>query len=422
VAVIAVGAAVIIPAVGNRNEFTPFVFMVGSILVVLGTGLTSPFLLEQLARVAGRLPTGPRLALRDAARFRARNGPIVTAAMAGLAASITVAAGLGTAHANAVARHVPALPPTMAFVDGPRQLVDAASTTAAAAMGAEVHSLRLLDAVVRGTGTQRDQVLTVYVVSPELAAELGGLMAAEALRKGRLVSLDGALRGSWKLSALDPATGGPRAGPPLKMLEVAVPPPPHAAAQYPSLPTTVVGADVATLVNMAGASDSWERRLLIGPQPFTPEQVAEAGRTVAAVGDELSLDVDRGPNSIYHRLQWAATLIGALAGLLIVVVAIALAATEARNDLRILAAVGAGPRTRRSVATGRALLLSGLGAVLAVPVGMVPALAVLSIAAFVVPVVIPWAAIALVAIGVPAVTTIGAGIAARMTREPLARI
>jgi putative ABC transport system permease protein len=67
-----------------------WVFLAGSVLLVLAVGLSSPWLLEQLGRLAPRLPAGPRLALRDAARFRTRNGPVLTAAMAGLAASITV--------------------------------------------------------------------------------------------------------------------------------------------------------------------------------------------------------------------------------------------------------------------------------------------------------------------------------------------
>ena len=418
--IVALGAAAILPAVGVRNGLTPFVFTGGSILVVLGTGLTSPFLLEQLARVAGRLPTGPRLALRDAARFRTRNGPIVTAAMARLAASITVAAGLGTAHANKVANHVPSLPPTMAFIDRPGQVIDAASTNAAAAMDAEVHRLTLLGGELRGTGELRDHVLTVFVVSPQLAGELGGSEAAEALKRGRLVSLDGSLSGSWELFGLDSDTGERLPGAPLTTLEAAVPPSARGATYYPALPAAIVSADVAGLAKVTPLQ-VWERRLLIGDEPFTEAQVAAAGEAVSAVGDELLLDVDQGPDALYQRIQWAATLIGALAGLLIVVVAIALAATEARSDLRTLTAVGAGARTRRSVAAGRALLLSGLGGILAVPVGMVPALAVLSIAQFIVPVVIPWGAIAIVALGVPAVTTIGAVIAASMNRDPLAR-
>ena len=43
--------------------------------------------------------SGPRLAVRDAARFRSRNGPIVTAAMAALAASVTITALLGSLEA-----------------------------------------------------------------------------------------------------------------------------------------------------------------------------------------------------------------------------------------------------------------------------------------------------------------------------------
>ncbi len=66
-------------------------------------------------------------------------------------------------------------------------------------------------------------------------------------------------------------------------------------------------------------------------------------------------------------------------------------------------------------------MLSGLGGVLAVPVGLVPAVAVLSTAGFSVPVQVPWVTIALVAVGVPMVTTLGAVLVAQLGREDLSR-
>lgn len=419
--VIALGAAVTMAVAGQRNGATPFIFLVGSILVVLGTGLTSPFLLEQLGRLAARLPTGPRLALRDAARFRTRNGPIVTAAMAGLAASITVAAGLGTAHANNVAQHEPILPATMAIIDGPERVLDTASAAAAAALAAEVHPLTLVGGELRGTGAQSDVILSAYSVTPELAAILAGPEAAAAITNGQLLSLDPAVDGRWHLVDIDSETGAAVPGPPVLRLDVAELPQPSGPL-YTSLPVMLVGTKVFNDAPVKAAANSWNRRLLIADAPLTPAQIAAAGSAVAGVSDELFIQVERGPDTTYQRLQWAAALIGALAGLLIVAVAIALAATEARSDLGTLTAVGAGAGTRRSVAAGRALLLSGLGGILAVPVGMVPALAVLSIAAFVVPVVIPWGAIAIVALGVPAVATVGAVIVASLNSGRFARV
>ncbi len=109
-------------------------------------------------------------------------------------------------------------------------------------------------------------------------------------------------------------------------------------------------------------------------------------------------------------------IVGGLAGLLIVAVAIALAAAESRADLRTLTAVGAGARTRTSLAAGRALLLSGLGGILAVPVGLLPAASLLSTLTGRPPLTLPWAAIAVVVLVVPALATAGATLVGR--REP----
>ncbi|MBZ0112251.1 MAG: ABC transporter permease, partial [Thermoanaerobaculia bacterium] len=65
--------------------------IVGPVLGLLGFGLCSRWLLDRLARLAGPLPLAWRLAVRDAGRFRARNGPVVTAILAGMAMSVTVA-------------------------------------------------------------------------------------------------------------------------------------------------------------------------------------------------------------------------------------------------------------------------------------------------------------------------------------------
>lgn len=76
----------------------------GSITGVLGLGACSPWLLGALARVAGPLPLAWRLAARDAARFRARNGPVVTAVLAALSVSVVQASLAGSVDALVAAQ------------------------------------------------------------------------------------------------------------------------------------------------------------------------------------------------------------------------------------------------------------------------------------------------------------------------------
>lgn len=403
---------------GGAGAVTPFVFLFGSVLVVLGVGMTSPFLLEQLGRLAGRLPTGPRLAVRDAARFRTRNGPIVTASMAGLAASITLAAGLGTIQADGEATYRPFLPDDVAVLQGLPASVDLAAPAVADALDATVLDIGGADVVVTAVDGGE---LYPDLVTPEAAERLYGSAAAEALARGEVVVRDpGAADvevGPATLSTLDPDTFEPdRTLGEVELVSILEVEPGSDAdrsdeegAVRPALvglPQVLLAPDV--LADLGGPAPVRGRILLAGDAPFDEAAVAAATAVVADAGDELFLEVEDGPDATMQRIEWAAVGIGVLAGLLIVVVAIALAATEARADARTLRAVGAGARTRRSVAAGRALLLSGLGGVLAVPVGMVPALAVLSTADLAVPVQIPWVAIAIVAVGVPAVVTLGA--------------
>ncbi len=74
--------------------------LTGAVLGVLGFGACSPWLLERLARSAGRLPLPWRLAVRDAGRFRSRNGPVVAAILAGVAVSVTASAVLASIAAD----------------------------------------------------------------------------------------------------------------------------------------------------------------------------------------------------------------------------------------------------------------------------------------------------------------------------------
>lgn len=416
------GGLATVAGAGGAGTVTPFVFLFGSVLVVLGVGMTSPFLLEQLGRLAGRLPTGPRLAMRDAARFRTRNGPIVTASMAGLAASITLAAGLGTIRADAIATYRPFLPDDVAVLSGPPAATDLTAPVVADALEATVFAIGGADVVV--VAADGGEVFP-DLVTPEAAERLYGSAAAEALARGEVVVRDPAAAdvqvGPAMLTTLEAETferGRTLGEVELVSIREAGSDADRSdgedlgAPALPGLPQMLLAPQA--LADLGGPTPVVGRVLLIGDAPFDEAAVAAATAVAADAGNEVFLDLEDGPDATMQRIEWAAIGVGALAGLLIVVVAIALAATEARADGRTLRAVGAGVRTRRSVAAGRALLLSGLGGILAVPVGMVPALAVLSTADLAVPVQVPWAAIAIVAVGVPAVVTLGAVVAASL--------
>jgi hypothetical protein len=103
----------------------------------------------------------------------------------------------------------------------------------------------------------------------------------------------------------------------------------------------------------------------------------------------------------------------------------ALGRAEARDDLAVLEALGASPRTRRALAAASAWLLTELGALLGVAVGLSPLVVQRASRSFwtLYPMAVPWPTLALVVVVVPAVTAAAAALTAGgpATRHPTQR-
>jgi hypothetical protein len=122
------------------------------------------------------------------------------------------------------------------------------------------------------------------------------------------------------------------------------------------------GADIAR------EATSWLLRLA---GPVTDQQVAQARRLAADTQQRIS--VETGPPEIASgTIQTVMLVATGVLSLLIVTVGLALMTAETRQDDTVLSSVGASPSTRRSVAAARAGALTLLGAILAVPAGLVP--------------------------------------------------
>ena len=104
---------------GSSGSISIALLVGGAIVGTLGFGACSPWLLERLERPAARLPLASRIALRDTARARSRNGPIVTALLASFAATVAVAALIASIDASAAAAWQPWLQPDQILMRGP---------------------------------------------------------------------------------------------------------------------------------------------------------------------------------------------------------------------------------------------------------------------------------------------------------------
>lgn len=423
-----------------RSE--PVLYLAAVVLIVLGAGLTSPWLLERIGRLAPRLTVGARLAVRDAARFRTRNGPLVTAGMAALAGAITVASLLGSLEQQAQDRYTPGLGDDELMIEGDR--AEEAAAAIAERWGSEPVELPRVGAFVAPTAMsgafERALPAGVTVATPEtLRTMTGDADQGTPPDDAAIVVLppDG---------ADGPATAD--GVPDTIVLQVSRSVPAGAAHETDEveLPATAVVADAersgALLPTVAipetlleehdvpvtggtqtGGTEEPAGRWLLRFEHPVGDDLAEAAAALATatVGDAAHVQVEGGPPTPWTSLRALGLALGLIAGLAIVAVAVALAAAEARSDLRTLTAVGADRRTRRRLAVGRALVLCGLASALAVPVGMLPPVLLAGVVAAELRVHVPWVTLGVVLIVVPALVALGAAAAARREPSPLAR-
>jgi putative ABC transport system permease protein len=105
----------------------------------------------------------------------------------------------------------------------------------------------------------------------------------------------------------------------------------------------------------------------------TSQEEQHADDLVGAAGIQQRFYVERG----YQSQTWVGLLaLAAVAGVVMLgaaAVATGLAITDAQADLETLAAIGARPRVRRLLAGSQAAVTAGLGAVLGVAFGLLPA-------------------------------------------------
>ncbi|MFW3170440.1 FtsX-like permease family protein [Geodermatophilus sp. CPCC 206100] len=418
----------------------------GAVLLVLGAVAATPWLLGLLAPAGRVLPAPGRLALRDAVRNRSRTAPAVAAVMATVAGVTALAIGSASDSAQMARDYLPLLPLGTAQVSGDLDPEGWAATEAAvrsAAPGSPVHALaavplgesREVAAVQPGcTGALTEcrwlpsegpasysRDLVVADAATLRAAFPGRLDEAvgRALDRGRVVVFGtGALAGGEVTLAgvrYDegaatpagevrlPAVQAPAAATGQVALPALVVVPPSLADRLP-LPVSPVGLVVGTPAD-----------------PVTPAVEQRLTGSLAAVSPATSLYVERGWSD---RLELARLLLVAVAAVLVLiatVTATGLALTDARPDFATLAALGAAPRTRRTVAMSSAAVVAGVGAGLGVLVGLVPGIAVarpLTRTPGPPLVDVPWLVLAAVAVGVPLLAVLLTGLFVR-SRLPM---
>ena len=365
IATIAMAFAITLAGSGSAlGGINTSLLLLGAVLGVLGFGACSPWLLERLDGVATRLPLASRLALRDTARSRSRNGPIVTALLAAFGATVAVAALLSSQDAVAAANYQPALRTDQLLVAGPG--ANASGPRVAQELGAAGYGPLVPTDDVNGDG----EYLTApgwegsgsLVVGDErLLQALGGESALDSFRNGDAI-LFSTEQKDFGTATIHRLSGDQAIGT-LPTRTIVWP------VAYAALPTALVSTQTATRLGWTvGVSTSYLVRL---PHAVTGQDIDHASQFAKATPN-TAVNWETGPHhpgELFRMLLVIASLVFALS---VTGVAVALGEAEARPDQRTLLALGADPGVRRRITAARAGVIAAIAGILAVPAGLLP--------------------------------------------------
>ncbi|MBX3031366.1 MAG: FtsX-like permease family protein [Chloroflexi bacterium] len=391
---LAFACTAVAPLLGRNNDVVPLALLVvGAVTGVLGFGACSPWLLERLEGIARRLPLSPRVALRDTARARTRNGPIVTAVLASVAATIALAAVLASQEAQRIEWWRPEVASDSMMIRG--RTPETAAARVAQEMGAVgwgpdrwaeatdgTSSYQLL-MPLRDPDPSEDRIengLGIRVGDEGLLLAYHGDSALDAFRAGMPVVLESPrdAESGWALTGnvarltrveYDEQTGQSRRTD-LGSMEVA-----RVAARGGTDLSTV--AIMPTDIAVAHGLDIDQGRgqvqsIVRLDHDLTQADLDRAGAIAMAVDADAYLSGPLPPPDPMLGFRLVMLVAAIVAALTVTAIAVALGEVEARSDLRTLVALGAPGGVRRRITASRGMVIAALAGLLAVPAGLLP--------------------------------------------------
>lgn len=395
------GLAVLGSGTGQDAEIWAFAAIVGGVLELLGACAMAPAVVARLEPLAGHTRGVWRLAARSLARQRGRTGAVVSAVAA--AAGLAVAATALVAGSAAGDPVHPELPENV-VVASQLQLVGAAGDEGAGDVAAlpegdlRAELADVLDGARTVTmstaGTQEDwpDVRLPVIADDELLGSFGFADdVRDALHETGLVSL---------------GTGEAR---PATL-------PDGRTLTVPNVGSRVgLGGTWNVLISLALAEDQGltptEGALAyVSDEPLTDEQaddlenVRDDWQAQRPDGTDPYLDLsarwpEGGPTPVQIELIMAG--IALAFATLVVGTSLALAAAESRDERDVLTVTGAAPGALARTAGARAWLLAGIGAAMAVPMGLLPVAVYAAADDGAMVFVVPWRSIGVLAVALP---------------------
>lgn len=472
--VLAIAVALILAFV-DRNEFSnggqPIPLIAAAALGEIGFALVAPGLLAAIGRLASRLPTWSRLALRDASRNRSAAAAAVAAIIAVVAATATglIAGSSAGAHDRstyqaralvgdatistssnsqdaAVAHILHSDMPgaTVLLLQGEepncgpattscRQLTQVplaeANCPVPTYQEAGPGGVALIEGGTPGClgsfpgelGNSANYLVDSGTTIRTLIGGRSGSLAAQALHRGDAVVFDPALLDRGRVHLIM----GP--GQPSRTTVPAVAINEPILAQLFAL---VLPPATARSLNLpVGTVEFYVKDATRIPN----HELTAANVALVALGTS-GLNVEPGFHNHFSGPLLAITAGEILLTLGAAVVATALIGVDSKDELLTMAAIGAGPRSRRRLAMARAGIICAIGAVFGTLAGLVPGIGLVmrfrhqnllsSPPGFGVntayPLSIPWSHLALVAIAAPLIAVLSAALLTR-PRLPIER-
>ncbi|WP_329579141.1 FtsX-like permease family protein [Kitasatospora sp. NBC_01250] len=420
----------------------------GSVTAELGLLLCTPMLVSLLGRLAHHLPLGPRLALRDSARHRGRTAPAVAAMMAAVAGAVAVGVYTTSSDAQAKAEYRAAAPSgavTLSLTNDdptvPRMRTTVEEQLPGLGQRADIAQVTYAfcdqcssDVTFKpDTPGQQNRGLPRVLAGDATALHnLFGLhdpAAEAALAGGKAVVFDpGYIKDGKVTLVLLGAIGAP------VQPGQSVQPSQHEVSLDALLVDNPVEAAYGTGLVSPATVEQLHLQLRSAKSVWLPaaapteKDQQRATAAVNGINASAELDVERGFQSKSDLVTLALTGFAVLVVLGAAGIATGLAAADSRPDQATLAAVGAPPRIRRTLAGLQCGLIAVVGAVLGTLSGYVPAVALRRARDLAysgsqgvhTPILTPWSLILLVVLVLPLVAGLVAA-ATTSSRIPLGR-
>ncbi len=357
-----------------QNPLSIPMLLLGAVGGTLGFGACSPWLVERLERPARHLPLASRIALRDTARARARNGPIITAILASFAATVALSAYSASLEARNAATWQPYMLSDQIYLQGnvgeagPAVAKQLGAVAAAPFPGIPAKEGQWL-IVTTGSGAARQDFGNITVGDAELLKVLHAEDDTTALQAGSVVlftaePLDAR---TAKLALTDPQ-GTITDSVALPVTNVVT----TLAEGMGNLPQAVISTETARQFGLeVPGSESSTRYLIRLGHDVTEADLAKAGEIAGSYPDTFA-DAALPPKLAGEGFRWVMIAASLLLALSVTGVAVALGEAESRPEQRTLLALGAQPGLRRWVAAARAGSIALLAGILAVPAGLLP--------------------------------------------------